>query len=153
MSITYAMLKPDCIERNLVDVIKKEITDHGFTIREEGEVIVSEDIILEHYHEVIEKLGEDFKQLVLNNFVGKKVIGLIISIDEEQCIEKFRTLIGATEPASANKNSIRGKYSNDSYAIAKKENRILNNLIHASDSTDHAYEEIDLWFGRIKRKG
>ena len=152
MSITYAMLKPDCIERGLVNTIKKEITDHGFIIREEGEVIVTEKIILEHYREVIARLGDEFKKRVVEDFVGKKVIGLIISIEGEECITRFRKLVGSTEPISADKNSIRGKYGNDSYAQADLENRFLHNLIHASDSMENAYDEIDLWFGQIKNK-
>lgn len=147
MKRTFIMLKPDCIRDNLTEKILKDISDNGFNIVNRKEVIVNKDLILEHYKDVIIKLNNDtFTSNVLKTFVDKKVIAIIIEQDNELCVSNMRKLIGATEPCNADPNSIRGKYSKDSYEIANKNNRILENLIHASDSDDNANKEIKLWF-------
>ncbi|MEA4875381.1 nucleoside-diphosphate kinase [Anaerorhabdus sp.] len=147
MNKSYVMLKPDCFERNLVDTLIQEIKDNGFRIEAEKEVVVDEKRILKHYEEVIERLNSDsFKESVLKAFVGKKVLALEITNDTGDCVTKFRELIGPTDPAKADKNTLRGKYGNDSMEKSKAEGRMLNNLIHASDSEDSAKKELGLWF-------
>lgn len=147
MNKSYVMLKPDCIERGLTDTLIQEIKDNGFQIEKQKEVLVEEDRILKHYAEVIERLNSDsFKQSIIDAFVGKKVIALVITNDTGDCITKFREFIGPTDPAKADKNTIRGKYGIDSMEKSKADGRMLNNLIHASDSEENATKEISLWF-------
>ncbi|MEG0177174.1 nucleoside-diphosphate kinase [Anaerorhabdus sp.] len=147
MNKSYVMLKPDCFERNLVDTLIQEIKDHGFRIEAQKEVVVEESRILKHYEEVIERLNSDsFKESVINAFVGKKVLAMQITNDTGDCIAKFREFIGPTDPSKAGKETMRGKYGNDSMEKSKSEGRMLNNLIHASDSEESAQKELALWF-------
>lgn len=144
---SYVMLKPDCITRNLVNEVKKMITDNGFIITDEKEIIVDKETILKHYQDVIERLNSDsFKDSILKAFVGKKVIAMQITSTTKDCIKDFRDLVGPTDPSKADNNTIRGKYGIDSMEASKKEGRMLNNLIHASDSSENAQKEISLWF-------
>ncbi|MEG0239939.1 nucleoside-diphosphate kinase [Anaerorhabdus sp.] len=147
MNQSYVMFKPDCLQRELVDELKKVIEENGFTIVKSKEVLVDEERILKHYEEVIERLNSDsFKQSIINAFVGKKVIAMEITNNSGDCIEKFRALLGPTDPAKASPQTIRGKYGNDSMEKSKAEGRMLNNLVHASDSEENAQKELELWF-------
>ncbi len=146
MNKTFSILKPDCLERNLQKEILEAIQKAGFIIVQKKEIVVSEATILKHYEEVIAKVGTvEFRNSILDSFVGQKVIILEIG-GQENTISSFRELVGATDPAKASHNSIRGKYGEDSMEKAMIEKRMLNNLIHASDSESNVDKELNLWF-------
>ena len=54
-------------------------------------------------------------------------------------------MAGKTNPQEADPNSIRGKYSDDSYDKASAGVRLVNNVIHASDSKESAERELKIW--------
>ncbi|MFH5881083.1 nucleoside-diphosphate kinase [Liberiplasma polymorphum] len=144
---TFVMLKPDALERNLVDEIIDYIKSFGFSINRLKEVIVNEDNIIKHYDDVIRRIGRNtFKKLVLDEFENRKVIIIELIKEGEDVVRFMRDLIGATDPVLARKETIRGKYGIDSLAIARDENRMLRNLIHASESYEDVKREIDIWF-------
>jgi nucleoside-diphosphate kinase len=146
MSQTFIFLKPDALERKLTGNILKMIEDAGFKRVQKKEVFISEPLILTHYQEVILRLNSKaFVQMVLNEFVGKTVECYIFET-ENYAPKKMRALVGATNPALANIHSIRGKYAQDSYEQAQAENRVIRNLIHASEDDAYAQKEIALWF-------
>lgn len=148
---TFIMLKPDAIERRLQDDIIQIFLKEGYHIIRKKEVIVSENLILKHYEEVIQKVNQAyFKEAILKTFVGKKVIVLEITKDVEHLVEEVRTLVGATDPVKADIKSIRGQFKDDSLEVAMKEKRTLRNLIHASDSVENAKIEMNLWFDDFK---
>ena len=145
---TFIMFKPDAIERNLVKRILGIFQENGLKIERTKEIIVDEKLILTHYGEVIQKLNIPyFKDAVLTAFLGKKVFAYEISKDSDDIVHEVRELVGATDPTKAQPDSIRGKFGNDSLAKSIAEKRMLNNLIHASDSKESARDELKLWFG------
>ncbi len=146
MSKSFVMLKPECIEENLTDKVISQIVTNQFVIEKKEEEIVSRELILEHYKEVIDRFGDEFREKVLNHFEGKKVIKMIVSKPSGQSIDEFRKLVGATQPTEAKKGTIRNNFSKDSYEKAEREQRVLKNIIHASDSEESARKEIALWF-------
>jgi len=64
---------------------------------------------------------------------------------EEDIITLTRTLAGKTNPQEAGADTLRGKYSNDSYDKASAAVRLVNNVIHASDSHESAERELGIW--------
>lgn len=143
------LIKPDAIKRKLEQVILNELKSVPCVITRQAEVIVEDEIILKHYHEVIARLDlPGFKEMILNEFKNQKVIILQCESDDDQLIQKIRTKIGATDPSLADPNSIRGRYGEDSLVLSKASKRMLRNLIHASDSIQAAEFECDLWFNR-----
>lgn len=56
--------------------------------------------------------------------------------------ERWRNLIGATDPRKADPDSIRGRFGN-------KDGIIMRNAVHGSDSVENAVREIDLVHTRI----
>lgn len=144
---TFIMFKPDTIERHLENVLIQFFLDHGYHIERSREVIVDEKLILTHYEEVIQAVNKDyFKDGVLKAFLGKKVLAYEISKDSSDVIHEVRDLIGATDPSKALPNSIRGKFGMDSIEHAINQKRMVNNLIHASDSKESVERELKLWF-------
>lgn len=147
MNQSFVMLKPDCIERELCEELIEDIKSNHFQIKKMEKRVVDETTILKHYQEVIERLNsDDFRNSILKAFVGKEVVIMEITNESGDAISKFRELIGPTDPSKAGKETIRGKYGNDSMEKSKAEKRMLNNLIHASDSEKSAESELALWF-------
>ena len=146
MAQTFVFLKPDALERKLKGNILQLIEDAGFTVEATKEVSVTKERILTHYDEVIHRLkSQDFVDSILKEFVGKTVECMVLSHDGE-AIHRMRELLGATNPALAGANTIRGRYGNDSYDKANAEGRMIQNLMHASDSESTFEKERALWF-------
>jgi nucleoside-diphosphate kinase len=144
---TFIILKPDTLQRNLVTPVLKMLTSQGVVIEAQQEVIVARQTILAHYQEVIDKLNlPHFKQAILDVFEHQKVIIIKASAKGQDPVTLVRTLIGPTDPAKADKSTIRGYYADDTLAASIAEKRMLRNLIHASDSPENAVKEASLWF-------
>lgn len=150
---TFMMLKPDAFINELDGLLINELQSKGLNIEISKELNVDMEImkiLFEHYHEVIDRKGKSFNFAgkLFNSFYfgeSKKILIMVVTYDQSDIIEYTRNLIGKTEPASAEPNSIRGKYSKDSYDKAEQEIRLVNNLIHASDSHESAARELQIW--------
>lgn len=147
MKSTFIFLKPDALKRGLKEEILTYFADRDFRIEREQEVTVDAQTILSHYQEVIERIGsEDFRQGVLREFVDETIVAVELKHQREDVVAWVRDLIGATDPAKARPDTIRGMYGEDSMEQARLDNRMLRNLIHASDSDENAKQELELWF-------
>lgn len=144
---TFIILKPDALKRGLKEEILNYFKERDFHVVRENLVKVDEEKILSHYQEVIERIGsEDFRQAVLREFVNEVVHIVEIASEKSDVIAWVRDLIGSTDPAVARPDTIRGLFGEDSLAKARAENRMLRNLIHASDSDENVKKELVLWF-------
>lgn len=146
---TYAfiIMKPDALERELVETISQRFRNEGFSIEKIGYRNVDEQLILNHYQEVIERFGESFKAAVISSYAGKGMIPMLLSQDSPAAVVNSRALTGATDPSKAEQGTIRGDYGDDTMEAANLENRSCNNLLHCSDSEVSLLEEAKLWFG------
>jgi nucleoside-diphosphate kinase len=146
MEKTFILIKPDAIKRNLAVDILNIIKSESLIIQQSKIVKVSEERIVAHYQEVIDRLNLPyFKQAILNFFKDQEVF-IAEVVSESNTIVKVRELIGATDPARAEPHTIRGMFGIDSFEKASKESRMIENLIHASDSKESAEFELALWF-------
>jgi nucleoside-diphosphate kinase len=59
-------------------------------------------------------------------------------LEKENCINDFRSFIGATDPAKAEPGTIRKDFGQN----------IQNNCVHASDSPDNSVREIQFFFNK-----
>jgi nucleoside-diphosphate kinase len=145
-SETFIFFKPDAIERGLVNTLLQIIQDHGYTVLKQATVAVDEDTILNHYHEVIERIGGDFAQRILNAYADQSIVAVHLSKEGPDAVTAMRTLIGATDPAKADPQSLRGRFGTDTMEKSNQEGRMLNNLIHASEFPSDVTRELALWF-------
>jgi nucleoside diphosphate kinase len=145
---TLILLKPDAMQRQLDQDILTFFTSRGLTIVRQARVKVKKATILRHYEDVIARIGKGpFRQYVIKEFVGQTVLVAELESPSPDVIEQVRAWVGATDPVLASKDSIRGMYGEDSLYQARDEERMLRNLIHASDAKESVQKELRLWFG------
>jgi nucleoside-diphosphate kinase len=145
---TFVMIKPDAIERGLASLIIEFFNLHNLRIVRQQTSIVQKETILSHYQEMLERVNKDYLYAAcVEEFIHKEVILLVLESDRDDLIAYVRQIIGATDPAKALPDTIRGKYAEDTLQRSIDEKRMLRNLIHASDSPQAVEEEMKLWFG------
>ena len=66
-----------------------------------------------------------------------------IALEGERVIEGFRSLAGPTEPTMAPPGTIRGDLGRDWGT------KVVQNLVHGSDSEESAARELKIWFGNV----
>ena len=146
---SFIILKPDALERNLVEEIIERFKQNDYSIEMIGYKRISEELIYKHYHEAIERFGDIMKEKAKIAFVNKYAIPIVISHEDENIIANARSFIGATDPFKAEKGTIRGDLGTDSLDKAMAEGRFCENLIHASDSKSSFKDEVTLWLPNI----
>ena len=133
MSRTLAILKPDCVRKNLIGKVISHIQDAGFKILAMKMIHLTEDSAKGFYE--IHKERPFFNELITYMTSGPCVP---IALEKENAVEDFRKLIGATDPAKAEEGTIRKLYAEN----------IQENIVHGSDSDENAAKEISHFFSR-----
>jgi nucleoside-diphosphate kinase len=128
---TFAMLKPDTIQRGLIGEVIGRLERKGFRVAALKLIQVSADEAARHYavHE-----GKPFYPRLVEYIQSSPVIVMVLEAPD--AVAQLRALVGATRPNEAAPGTIRGDLGTD----------ISNNLIHASDSPENAQYEIDVYF-------
>ena len=157
------ILKPDALERNLTGVLIDRFERAGLKVLDVRYYAkVDEALLRKHYPDAMaEGLGRKAQQattgIVDPVAHGLKVLerlrkyitrGPVIAIKfgGEDAIQVVRRVTGYTDPATAEKGTIRSDYGVDSIARSIAEVRALENLIHASGNPEEAKAELALWF-------
>ena len=128
---TLSIIKPDAVERGIEDNIKKIFTDNSLRILEEKKIIITKNEAEEFYkvHQ-----SKPFYNDLCNYLSSGPIIVMIL--EGMDSVKLNRTLMGATNPKEAEKDTIRGLYG---ISIDK-------NSVHGSDSPENAKIEIDFFF-------
>jgi nucleoside-diphosphate kinase len=130
---TLAILKPDCVKKNLIGKVVTQIQDAGFKVSAVKMVKLTEDSAKGFYE--VHKDRPFFNDLITYMTSGPCVP---IALEKENAVEDFRKLIGATDPAKAAEGTIRKLYADS----------IQENIVHGSDSDENAAKEILHFFSR-----
>lgn len=141
-SKTFIILKPDALERGLVDQVMQRFLDADFTIEHIHYRIVDKMLIRNHYKEVIEREGPGFIDWLDVAFVNRATIPMILSHPSDDGISIARALLGNRRPEHAEKGTIRGDFG----IPVPDQTKPAMNLIHASDSDASFEKESNLWF-------
>ena len=128
---TLSIIKPDAVERNLQDEIKKKFIENGFSIKDEKKIQISKNEAEEFYkvHQSKSFYGE------LCNYLSSGPIVVMI-LEKANAVIENRKLMGATDPLKADNGTLRKMYG---ISIDK-------NSVHGSDSLDNAKIEIEFFF-------
>jgi nucleoside-diphosphate kinase len=129
---TLILIKPDAMRRALAGEILRRFEARGLELRAAKLVTVDRDLAERHY--AVHREKPFFGELV--EFITSGAT-LALVLEGEGAIATCRTTIGATNPADAAPGSIRGDL-----ALS-----MPDNLVHGSDSSETAAEEVALWFG------
>jgi nucleoside-diphosphate kinase len=128
---TLAILKPDCVRRNLMGKVLDRIEAAGFRIAGMKMVRLSRAQAGEFY--AVHRERPFYNDLV-EFMTSDRVVAL--ALEKENAVADFRKLIGATDPAEAEPGTIRRDF-----AESKQEN-----IVHGSDSPENGRIEVSFFF-------
>ncbi|MDD3271490.1 MAG: nucleoside-diphosphate kinase [Syntrophomonadaceae bacterium] len=131
MNRTFAMVKPDGVEKGLVGEIISRFEKKGLKIVALKIMKITPELAEKHYSE---HKGKPFFADLVNFITSGPVAAMVL--EGENVIPTVRTMMGATNPQDAAPGTIRGDF-----ALT-----IDENIIHGSDSPESAMREIDLFF-------
>ncbi len=128
---TLSIIKPDAVERDLVDEIKKIFTSNNLKIKESKKIQISKEEAAEFYkvHQ-----SKPFYENLCSYLSSGPIVAMILEGDN--AIIENRKLMGSTDPKKAEENTIRKLYG---ISIDK-------NSVHGSDSSENAKKEINFFF-------
>ena len=128
---TLSIIKPDAVERNLVEKIKDIFLKNNFSILESKKLHITKDEAAEFYK--VHQSKPFYSDLCAYLSSGPIVVMIL---ENEDAIAKNRKLMGATDPKKADDNTIRKMFG---ISIDK-------NSVHGSDSQENAKKEINFFF-------
>jgi len=128
---TLAILKPDCLKKNVAGQVLARIEKAGFNILAIKMVRLTTVTAGGFY--AVHRGRPFFDDLVAFMSSGKCVP---IALEKEHAVADFRKLIGATDPKDADAGTIR-----KDFASSKGEN-----IVHGSDSPENGAIEIGFFF-------
>ena len=128
---TLSIIKPDAVERNLIDKIKNFFVKNKLIIKETKKIHLTKDEAAEFYkvHQ-----SKPFYNDLCSYLSSGPIVVMIL--EGKNAIIENRKLMGATDPKNADDNTLRKMYG---ISIDK-------NSVHGSDSYENAEKEIDFFF-------
>ena len=128
---TLSIIKPDAVERNLVEEIKNIFLKNKLNILDTKKIHITKDEASEFYkvHQ-----SKPFYNDLCSYLSSGPIVVMIL--EGENAVSANRKIMGATNPKDADENTIRKIYG---ISIDK-------NSVHGSDSTINAKKEIEFFF-------
>ena len=131
METTLSIIKPDATLRNITGTINKIIEESGLKIIAQKRIRLTEEKAKNFYE--VHKEKPFFNELIQYMISAPVVVQVLKG---ENAVDKYREIMGATNPDNANQGTIRSEVG-----ISVQENSV-----HGSDSPENAKKEIDFFF-------
>ena len=128
---TLSIIKPDAVERNLIEEIKSIFIKNNLRIKEDKKIHITKEEAAEFYK--VHQTKPFYEDLCSYLSSGPIVVMIL---EGKNAVLFNRELMGATDPKKAKENTIRKLYG---ISIDK-------NSVHGSDSVDNAKKEINFFF-------
>ena len=135
MERTFAIIKPDAVERNLIGKILERIESNGFKIAAMKKIQLSKAQAEGFYY--VHKERPFFSSLT--EFMCSGPVVLLV-LEKEDAISAWRGLMGATNPEEADAGTIRKDFALN----------IEKNSTHGSDSAENAVFETSYFFSETE---
>ncbi len=129
---TFAIIKPDAVANGHTGDILSMIEQNGFRIIALKMRRIAKNEAEAFY--AVHRARPFFSGLVTFMTEGPVVV---MVLEREDAVAKWRELMGATNPANAAEGSIRKRFAEN----------IERNSVHGSDATETAAQEIPFFFG------
>ncbi|MBN1644123.1 MAG: nucleoside-diphosphate kinase [Dehalococcoidales bacterium] len=131
MERSLVLIKPDAMKRNIAGAIINRFEQRGLKIVALKELHMDGALAKRHYaiHQ-----GKPFFDGLVKYITSSPIIAIVF--EGNNAIEVIRKMMGATDPAKAEKGTIRADFGVD----------IQNNAVHGSDSPENAAKEIKIFF-------
>lgn len=128
---TLSIIKPDAMEAGKAGAIIARLQEEGFAVKALKQLHLSRSQIEGFYD--IHRERPFFDELC--TFMSRGPV-IVMVLEADNAIEKYRTVIGATDPAKAADGTIRKLYGTD----------VGENAMHGSDAPETAKIEIAYFF-------
>jgi nucleoside-diphosphate kinase len=135
MERTFAILKPDAVERNLTGKILDKIEGAGFKIVGMKKIHLTKAQAEGFYY--VHKERPFFNDLC--TFMSRSPV-VVLALEKEGAIVAWRELMGATNPANADAGTLRKEFGVS----------IEENSTHGSDAPETAEFEIPYFFSQLE---
>jgi len=135
MERTFAIIKPDAVRSRLTGRIIQRIEDEGLQIRAMRLVTLSKPEAEGFY--AVHRERPFFSSLTAFMSSGPAVV---LALEAPDAIKKWRTLMGATDPAKADAGTLRKEFGRS----------IEYNATHGSDALETAAFELSYFFPGIE---
>ncbi|HXG56308.1 MAG TPA: nucleoside-diphosphate kinase [Vicinamibacterales bacterium] len=135
MELTFAIVKPDAVKSRYAGRIIQRLEAEGFTIRAMRMVHLSQKEAEGFY--AVHRERPFFGSLTSFMASGPAIV---LALESAGAITKWRTLMGATDPAKADAGTLRKEFGAS----------IENNATHGSDAPETAAFELGYFFPGIE---
>jgi len=138
MENTLSIIKPDATIKNITGKVNAMIEESGLKIIAQKRIKLSVEQASRFY---AEHEGKSFFDSLVEFMTSAPVVVQVLQ--GENAIAKYRTIMGATNPAVAEEGTIRKTFSE----------AIDRNTVHGSDSVESAAREISFFFSNCEITG
>ena len=128
---TFAIIKPDAIRNNNTGKIYDRILSSNFKILGAKIIRMTKQQAQGFYE--IHKSKPFYEELTNFMSSGKS---MVLALEKDDAVASWRKIIGATNPAEADKGTIRHEFATN----------LSENAVHGSDSDENARKEIGFFF-------
>ncbi len=128
---TLSIVKPDGVQRNLIGEVYRRLEEGGLRIVA-AKMLHLTTQQAEGFYDV-HRQRPFFRELVEYMTSGPVMVQVL---EAEGAIDKYREIMGATNPVDAAPGTIRADFASS----------IQENVVHGSDSPENAAREIDFFF-------
>jgi nucleoside-diphosphate kinase len=135
MPMTFAIIKPDAVRARVAGQIIQRIEDEGFQIRAMRLVTLTKREAEGFY--AVHRERPFFSSLTAFMSSGPAIV---LALEAPDAIKKWRTLMGATDPAKADAGTLRKQFGAS----------IENNATHGSDAPETAAFELGYFFPGVE---
>ena len=132
---TLAIIKPDAVQRRVAGRILQRIEDEGFQIRAMRRVHLTKREAEGFYD--VHRARPFFQSLT--DFMSSGP-AIVLVLEGPDAIKRWRTLMGATDPAKADAGTLRKEFAES----------IERNATHGSDAAETAAYEIGYFFSGVE---
>lgn len=131
MEQSFVMLKPDCVNRSLVGEVISRFEKKGMKLVAMKFIRMDKALCQKHYsHHVTKPFYPRLEEFMTSSPI------VVMVWEGKSAVEVVRKLCGATNSREALPGTIRGDLSMS----------VQSNIVHASDSLETAYAEIERFF-------
>jgi nucleoside-diphosphate kinase len=135
---TLSLIKPDATRRNLTGAINTLIESAGLRIIAQKRLHLTRPQVEAFY-------GVHKERAFFNDLCDFMISGPIVAqvLEGDNAVQKYRNVMGATNPANAETGTIRKEFAES----------IEANSVHGSDSLENAAIEISFFFSQLDIAG
>ncbi|MBI5159424.1 nucleoside-diphosphate kinase [Candidatus Micrarchaeota archaeon] len=131
MEQTFVLLKPDALNKKIIGEVVSRFERKGLKIVGLKMIQLTDELCKAHYaHHATKSFFPGLKKFVCSTPV------VCMVLEGKDAVEAVRKMCGVTNSREAAPGTIRGDYSLS----------VQSNIIHASDSLETAYKEIERFF-------